>query len=166
MKINTPQPTQQPSETMNVPSSTVKPFTISMTEEQLNALLRKATSDVLESVKELIPTTTASPARQLTLKEFIKLNHDSNPFNMGRVIVNAFLNANPDSILYQEMYDFFFKYRIGEALIRHVMNISRNVQTDSMMEAETQLESIASLTEDVFTRIGTIVLEQSKFEQE
>ena len=157
-------------ETQNIQKVSEQPkqVMLTFTEEQLNTLINKATSNAVDTIIQsgvLNKSNTVLPLKQITLKDFVKLNKTAVPVELGRLVVTAFMNSDMDSLLYQEIYDFFFKYRIGETLIRYTMDLSKTC--NSIYEDENYndtLRTCVSLTDMTFERIGTIVLEQFKID--
>lgn len=135
------------------PSSKVM---LSLSDEQLNTLIRKVTSDIYQQIKDeshenKMPIVNVD-AKQITLHDFVSLHATDSNIDLGKAVINAFLNSDPDSVLYQEFYDAFFKYRVGETLIRFVMDLS-SVKRWTKRE----LQKCIALSDTTFETVGTIM---------
>jgi len=135
------------------PSSKVM---LSLSDEQLNTLIRKVTSDIYQQIKDETRENKVAvvnvDAKQITLHDFVSLHATDTNVDLGKAVINAFLNADPNSVLYQEFYDAFFKYRVGEALIRFVLEIG-NVKRWTKRE----LQKCITLSDTTFETVGKIM---------
>ena len=135
------------------PSSKVM---LSLSDEQLNTLIRKVSSDIYQQIKDETRENKVSvvnvDAKQITLHDFVSLHASDMNIDLGRAVINAFLNADPDSSLYQEFYDAFFKYRVGETLIRFVIDIS-SVKRWTKKE----IQKCTTLSDTMFETVGNIM---------
>jgi hypothetical protein len=136
------------------PSSKVM---LSLSDEQLNTLIRKVTSDIYQQIKDeshenKMPIVNVD-AKQITLRDFVSLHATDMNIDLGKAVINAFLNSDPNSVLYQEFYDAFFKYRVGETLIRFVLDIS-NVKRWNYKK---EFQKCVALSDTMFETIGTIM---------
>lgn len=164
----TPPPNKKKSNELNHDNQVTENSKVMLTlsDDQLNTLIRKTTTDVLTQIKEsnmFKNEESVNDASKLTLKKFFDLHKsETNMSVLGKTILNAFLNTDPDSILYHDIYDFFFKYRVGEIIIRYTIDISDMTTQTSRWNYKKEFDKSVTLTNAMFETIGKIVSEQFK----
>ena len=130
---------------------------LSLSDEQLNTLIRKVTSDIYQQIKDENRENKVAvvnvDAKQITLHDFVSLHATDSNIDLGKAVINAFLNSDPNSALYQEFYDAFFKYRVGETLIRFVLDIS-NVKRWNYKK---EFQRCVTMSDTMFETIGKIM---------
>lgn len=129
---------------------------LSLSDEQLNTLIRKVTSDIYQQIKDESHekmSVVNVDAKQITLRDFVSLHATDMNIDLGKAVINAFLNSDPNSALYQEFYDAFFKYRVGEALIRFVIDIG-NVKRWNYKK---EFQKCVALSDTMFETVGKIM---------